>query len=85
MSVFPLQISVGGGTGGSPVAARLSEDPSVNVLVLEAGPAEYPDSDTPSNYGLIQLTEIDWNFSPEPETHCCESFKDRVKTISVCL
>ncbi len=62
-------VVVGGGTAGCIVAARLSEDPSVRVTLLEAGP---PDRDVwihiPAGYArLSKSRRYDWGHSTEPE------------------
>lgn len=63
-------VVVGGGTAGLVVASRLSEDPTVSVLVLEAGPDNSSDPLvlTP---GLVAAQygqeKYDWNFTSEPQ------------------
>ncbi len=62
-------VVVGGGTAGCIVAARLSEDPSVRVTLLEAGP---PDRDIwihiPAGYArLSKSRRYDWGYATEPE------------------
>jgi len=60
---------IGGGTAGCIVAARLSEDPTVRVTLLEAGPE---DRDVwihvPAGYArLFASGKYDWKFATEPE------------------
>ena len=61
-------IIVGGGTAGCVLAARLSEDPTARVLMLEAGP---PDSGTlvkaPAAFSRLFKTSRDWDLSTEPQ------------------
>nr|POE98774.1 putative gmc-type oxidoreductase [Quercus suber] len=63
-------IIVGGGPGGLTVANRLSEDPSVNVLLLEAGPADHgePAITVPGYIGQAIGGQYDWNLMTEPQT-----------------
>jgi len=61
-------IVVGAGSAGCVLAARLSEDPSTRVLLLEAGG---PDSQTeihiPAAFGKLFQTEVDWNYHTAPQ------------------
>src|SRR6266436_5638758 len=69
-SVFDYVI-VGAGSAGCVLANRLSEDPDVQVLVLEAGP---PDANqnihVPLGYLKLAGTELDWGYFSAPEPHC---------------
>lgn len=61
---------VGGGTSGLTVAARLSEDPNVQVCVLEAGLSRLgdPSVDLPTGVGkMLRNSDYDWNFQSVPQ------------------
>jgi choline dehydrogenase len=62
-------IVVGGGSAGCVLAARLSEDPNVKVLLLEAGPKDKSIwIDLPVGFSqLMRGTKFNWAFEMEPE------------------
>jgi len=66
-------VVIGGGTSGLVVATRLSEDPTAQVLVLEAGEnhLEDPRIKIPALWPSLLGTELDWNFTsvPQVRTH----------------
>ena len=65
------------------VANRLSENESVQVALIEAGPASYPDADKPANYLTLQGSPIDWQFVSEPQDKACLSLQGQVCVNSV--
>ncbi|KAK0192547.1 hypothetical protein F5146DRAFT_1040436 [Armillaria mellea] len=65
-------VIVGGGPGGSTVADRLSEDPTVSVLLLEAGGENDPAVDPALAIPLFCTTltpntPYDWNYTTIPQ------------------
>lgn len=64
-------IVVGSGSAGAIVAARLSEDPQVKVLLLEAGPASRsPIISIPAATRYAYNTpKFNWGYETEPEPH----------------
>ncbi|KAI0642211.1 alcohol oxidase [Trametes meyenii] len=63
-------VVIGSGPGGSTVAARLSEDPHVNVLVIEAGVKGdgVLDIDVPALAPNLQPSSaFDWNYTVVPQ------------------
>lgn len=64
--------SLGEGTAGLVVAARLSEDPNTSVLVLEAGEnrLEDPRINTPAFWSAVWGSDVDWKFLTVPQVFC---------------
>src|SRR5216684_4150775 len=61
-------IIVGAGSAGGALAARLTENPSTKVLLLEAGAASHPYSRMPLSFGLlIDNPAANWCYQSEPE------------------
>ncbi|HTX31127.1 MAG TPA: GMC family oxidoreductase N-terminal domain-containing protein [Solirubrobacteraceae bacterium] len=61
-------VIVGAGSAGCVLANRLSEDPSVRVLLIEAGGKDRsPNIKIPAAFPNQFHTKLDWDFATEPE------------------
>lgn len=61
-------VIVGAGSAGCVMAARLSEDPDVSVLLIEAGPPDTIESiHVPVAAAQLLHSQVDWDYSTLPE------------------
>src|SRR3954466_10022503 len=64
-------VIVGAGSAGCVLANRLTEDPGVRVLLLEAGGKDRsPNIKIPAAFAQQFHTKLDWDYWSEPEPHC---------------
>jgi len=80
-------VIVGAGSAGCVLAARLSEDPSVTVALLEAGGADDDlEIHIPAAFGALFKGRRDWDMStdPEPELNGRRCYLPRAKVLGGC-
>ena len=80
-------IVVGSGSAGGVVAARLSEDPSVSVLLLEAGGEDDADEiRIPAAFPSLFKTKWDWNYRTvgQKQLHGKRADWPRMKALGGC-
>ncbi|MEV7432047.1 GMC family oxidoreductase N-terminal domain-containing protein [Nocardioides sp. NPDC092400] len=80
-------VVVGAGSAGAVVAARLTEDPSVSVLLLEAGGAADADEiSIPAAFANLFKTRWDWNYqtSEQKQLESRRAYWPRMKALGGC-
>ncbi|GAB6032143.1 hypothetical protein CHUAL_010798 [Chamberlinius hualienensis] len=64
-------IVVGGGSAGSVLAGRLSENSQINVLLIEAGSFPPLLTEIPAAASIMVKSNIDWHFQVAPSKNAC--------------
>ena len=80
-------VIVGAGSAGAVLAARLSEDPQVSVLLLEAGgEADADEVMIPAAFPTLFKTRWDWNYSTteQKQLHNRRAYWPRMKALGGC-
>jgi choline dehydrogenase len=80
-------VVIGSGSAGGVVAARLTEDPQVTVLLLEAGPADDDEMiKMPLGFSTLFKTKWDWNYETTPQKHLAgrRAYWPRMKALGGC-
>jgi choline dehydrogenase len=80
-------VVVGSGSAGAVVAARLSEDPSTSVLLLEAGGTDDADEiRIPVAFSTLFKTRWDWNYETtvQKQLHGRTTYWPRMKALGGC-
>src|SRR5881227_2550663 len=71
LAVMYDYVIVGAGSAGCVLANRLTKDPDVRVLLLEAGPPDVSDNiHVPLGYLKLARTEVDWDYDSASEPFC---------------
>lgn len=80
-------VIVGAGSAGAVLAARLSEDPDVSVLLLEAGgEADADEIAIPAAFAALFKTKRDWNYetTEQKQLHGRRTYWPRMKALGGC-
>jgi choline dehydrogenase len=80
-------VVVGAGSAGAVVAARLTEDPDVRVLLLEAGgPADADEISIPAAFPTLFKTRWDWNYTTveQKQLNSARAYWPRMKALGGC-
>jgi choline dehydrogenase-like flavoprotein len=80
-------IVIGSGSAGGAVASRLSEDPTVTVLLLEAGPTDDDEMiKAPIGFSTLFKTKWDWNYETTSQKHLAgrRAYWPRMKALGGC-